>query len=198
MVLARALSLLGLLLLAACGARGPAPDLDREETEETTPEPDPGPEPGPPPEPDPEPEPEPPDATHLFLSGVPCPAESDAAAAAEQLSAVQTGQALALVEVYLVDECSGAGGQHVLMRELDGGRAYFLGDHACYFFGPELTGTWHYGVVRYTPTKALFSTPVGWCVNFGDGAEPILSDAVVEAVALFDTQDDAAAFLDAL
>jgi hypothetical protein len=135
-----------------------------------------------------------PTPTSLFVAerGA-CAAE---APVAETLAAfdLEPGDGAYAAELFFVDECSGAGGQYILARALDGSREDWLGAHACYFFPPEWVAAGGFGVVRYAQTAALFETPVGWCVSWPGGPEPIVTDGVTRAVAIFASAGEAQQF----
>jgi hypothetical protein len=159
---------LGLVVFAACGGRV------EEEGEESA------------------------EAIALFTRGERACAEAadPRGAAAALRPQTSSGEGVAVVELALVSECTGAGGDYVLARALDEARREFwLGAHACQtwsFSEPPLPNG-SFGVVRFTETAALFSTPEGACVAFpgGRGGEPLRSSAIVEAVAAFSSRDAA-------
>jgi len=105
------------------------------------------------------------------------------------------GAELHVVDLAFIDECTGAGGHHILARTVDGSDEMWLGAHACSFFAPELVGgAIRPGVARTRQTAALFETPEGACVSFPGEDGTLTSDLVVEAIAVFATRDDAIAF----
>lgn len=125
-----------------------------------------------------------------------CPLEAPPSEAGATMTVNDSGlEELLLVELAFIDECTGAGGQHILARTPDGTRAMWLGAHACYFFAPELQdGALHPGVARTRQTAALFETTEGACISFPGEEGSLTSDLVVEAIAVFARMDDASAF----
>lgn len=110
-----------------------------------------------------------------------CAAPSDVSA-----MGLRESDKLAVVSVTFADECTGAGGQHILGHEVDGFRDMWLGAHACRTWTTPPTAP--FAVMRYSQTAALFRIPDGACI------EPLTSDVQVKAVALFATRADAEAF----
>jgi hypothetical protein len=107
------------------------------------------------------------------------------------------GEALHVVELAYVDECTGAGGQHILARAVDGSRGMWLGAHACYFFDPDLVGERGAGLARASQTAGLASTSADACVTFPGETSGVTSDVRVTAIAVFPTVGDAQAYADA-
>jgi hypothetical protein len=134
----------------------------------------------------------------VFYADGACVAEVATSGTQPLFEDLQSGERRLVVETFLVRECSGAGGDYVLARELTGSRSYWLGDHTCYFLGNgELPTTTSYGVIRVTQTAALSSVPTGWCIGF-PGEDGLSSDSNVTAVALFASLEEAQAYLDSL
>lgn len=107
------------------------------------------------------------------------------------------GDELYVVDLVYVDECTGAGGQHILGRAVDGSRDMWLGAHACYFFAPDLVGQRGAGLARVTQTAGLDTTSADACVTFPSETSGVTSDVRVTAIAVFETVDDARTFADA-
>ena len=104
------------------------------------------------------------------------------------------GDRVAVVEVFLVEECTDAGGHYLLARELSGEREYWLGGHACYFLdAADFDGAIRHGVVRVTQTAALFQLPEEVCVGF-PGQAGVTTDSNVNAAALFASLEEAEQF----
>ena len=178
--------LLMLLTLTACGGNVVFVEEDPQEEEETQAEP-------PVDVPVEVPTPE-----RVFYADGACVAEVATSGTQALFEDLQSGEQRLVVETFLVRECSGAGGDYVLARELTNSRSYWLGDHTCYFLGNgELPTTTSYGVIRVTQTAALFSVPTGWCIGF-PGEDGLSSDSNVSTVALFASLEDAQAYLASL
>ncbi len=167
-------SLLVLLFLAACGRtdlRGPpAPDASV-----VTP---------PPPPPPP---PEVKDPLTVFEAGR-CPSVSTR-------DALKPGvdERVFAVEFLAQEECSGAGGDWLIGRELDGTREVALGEHACWFLPDAYRGArqTRYGVVRVDLLPVTTQVPDGWCLEtVSDGLSP-KTDVNVLALGVYETEDDA-------
>ncbi len=122
-----------------------------------------------------------------------CPSSQQIGDAREQLTIAQSGEGVAVVEVFFQEECTGAGGQYILAREIDGFRAFWIGAHACWTLDRLPTGR-HFGVLRYSQTAALFRIDEHLCIGFPDLPPGATSDVHVRAVALFATLADARAF----
>lgn len=91
----------------------------------------------------------------------------------------QKSDGLALVKMTAQGECSGAGGEWLIGRELGTTRDFFVGSHACYFQPRELMPqpAEYFAVVRYMQTAALFKAPMGWCITDANGKEPVTTDS---------------------
>ena len=102
---------------------------------------------------------------------------------------------LALVEMNAQGECSGAGGEWLIGRQLGATRDYFAGSHACYFhpMGLSPAPMRYFGVVRYMQTAALFHGPMGWCITDMTGKEPVTTDSKNIAWGVFATEAGARA-----
>ena len=158
-----------LALLASCGGRTDAPAIDRS------------------------PAAAPPSALYVADEG--CAKEVAAETAATTLTPVESGEAVAVVEIAYADECTGLGGQYILAREVDGSRSFWLGNHGCNFLAVGLVGSaTAFGVLRYRVTAALFTIPVGVCVGFPGEPDGLSSDSRVEALAVFPTLEAAERF----
>jgi hypothetical protein len=113
------------------------------------------------------------------------------------LRPIEAGDDVAVVELLFADECTGAGGNHILLRTLDGSREFWLGSHACYFFDFALVdGVFRFGVVRYAQTASLFHTSPGTCIGWPGEPEGLTSDSRTRAVGVFASLEDAQAFAD--
>lgn len=126
-----------------------------------------------------------------------CPSLQPLGDAPKQLAIAQAGEGVAVVEVFFQEECTGAGGQYILAREVDGDRAFWIGAHACWTLDRLPPGR-HFGVLRYSQTAALFRIDDHLCVGFPERPPGATSDAHVRAVALFSTLSDARAYAAAL
>src|SRR5262245_18520331 len=91
---------------------------------------------------DPAPAPVQPKAVALFLGdGAGCVAEPPVDTAADVIAPADSSDAIAVVDISFAEECTGAGGQYVLAREIDGFRYFWLGGHGCYFLDQAPSGT---------------------------------------------------------
>ena len=100
-----------------------------------------------------------------------------------------------VVDLAFAQECTGAGGQYLLAREIDGFRAFWVGAHACQFAegGTNAFGI-VYGVVRYRLTAGLQEIPPEVCVGFPDEPPGLQTDATTLAIAVFEQLSEAQAF----
>lgn len=118
--------------------------------------------------------------------------------ATAELTPQDSGQGVDVVELFHQDECTGAGGQHIIARSLeDGFSEYWLGGHACYFFstpGGPLPASPAFGVIRYNSTAALFQLPPELCLGFPGEPYGLETSLITEAVGVFATLDGAQAF----
>ncbi len=107
---------------------------------------------------------------------------------------------LALVKMSAQGECSGAGGEWLIGRELGTSRDFFVGSHACYFHPAQLEAApaEYFAVVRFMQTAALFKTPMGWCITDADGDEPVTTDSKNVAWGVFATEAGARAAFERL
>lgn len=132
---------------------------------------------------------------HVFKDA-PCPTtgvESD-------LNVTGSGERLVLVTTQPQIECSNAGGDYLVGRELDSGRDVFVGTHACWFLPRALAdgrGTF-FGVARVSQTAGLFHAPKEWCITQLDGQTEVTSDSTVKAWALYPNEKAARAAVAAL
>lgn len=138
-------------------------------------------------------------AAPLFVatSGVQCPT----AGVELDLKVTTSSERLALVQTKALDECSGAGGEYLIGREVGVSRDLFLGQHACYFLNAQLRtfdGTVYWGVARLSQNAGLTQTPTSWCITTLAGTEPVISDSTVKAWAVYPTEADARAALNVL
>ncbi|MEZ4293897.1 MAG: hypothetical protein R3B70_02890 [Polyangiaceae bacterium] len=124
-----------------------------------------------------------------------CPEEHPATEALTTLSTAGTTDETVVVEVAFAAECTGAGGDYVLAREVGSTGEMWIGEHACWVFDswPPPEGI-YFGVARYSQTAALFSIPEGVCVTFPGELEPPTSDVIARAIAVFSSLDEAFAF----
>lgn len=137
----------------------------------------------------------PPPPTALYVRDGDCGFEAPVRDAMVQLTRVpDSGDVVVVAELAFADECTGAGGQHLLARAIDGSGMMWIGSHACYFFDWELVGSGVYaGVVRARPSQPQqISEQV--CIEFPGVPGPPSTDVDAMAIAVFDSLDDAAAF----
>jgi hypothetical protein len=113
-------------------------------------------------------------------------------AAEDELRVKESGEANVVVELAFLNECTGAGGQYILARAVDGSRFFWIGAHACTTWETPPTGK--FGVVRYSQTAALFHLPEGACLTMPGAPDLIVSDASTRAIAVFATQAEAERF----
>lgn len=97
-----------------------------------------------------------------------------------------------VVAYAFVDECTGLGGQHLIARDLDGSRRFFLGGHGCRSLPPPTLSETGFGVLRASQTAALFTA--GRCVRFPGDANDVQSDSHSRVLAAFETEADARAY----
>lgn len=119
----------------------------------------------------------------------------------QDLAVRESGERLVLMRTKPQEECSGAGGEYLVGREVNEPRDAFLGAHACYFLDAALRqaqGQVFWGVTRLAQTAAMFSTPVGWCVTSFAGVEPVSTDSKAKAWAVYRSEAAARAALEAL
>ncbi|MEO7330123.1 MAG: hypothetical protein ABI193_16230 [Minicystis sp.] len=117
---------------------------------------------------------------------------------APEVMAPDSDQGIAVVDIAFATECTNAGGDYVLAREIDGFSSFWLGQHACEFtdavFGPGIL----YGVVLYRQTAALFQLSAEVCVGFPGEPPGLQTSLITDAIALFETLPEARAFASAL
>lgn len=80
-------------------------------------------------------------------------------------------ESLAIVRFRFLEECSGAGGEWLVGRDVEGSRTLLAGDHTCYFV-PEpyrQSQEHHFAVVRFSITAGLRHAPQGWCITDEEG-----------------------------
>ncbi|HSN87438.1 MAG TPA: hypothetical protein VL025_11805 [Thermoanaerobaculia bacterium] len=179
-------------LAAACGARSTV-----QEAEPADPPTDPSTDPPTQPTtaPPTKPPPPPPLPALLYVGdGAGCAIELPPDEAADIFAWADPGGSTAVVEAFFADECTGAGGQYVLAREVDSFRRFWLGAHACYFFGFPPPDGLPFGVVRYTQTAGIFEISPDVCVGFPDEPPGVQTDTTTAAIALFESLDEANAF----
>ena len=111
--------------------------------------------------------------------------------AREATEAQDPSDTLAVVELFLLDECTGLGGHWVLARELDAHRRFFLGAHGCRLW--DTAPAARFGVVRYRQTAGIRSTPEGACIAFA-GERVVQTDQSTSGVVGFVTRADAESF----
>lgn len=105
------------------------------------------------------------------------------------------------VEFLPQEECSSAGGDWFIGRELDGPREVAFGGHTCWFMPDEWREdrqTRRFGVVRVNLRPVTRRVPEGWCLTTLAGTTPVKSDVNVEAFGLYDSAADARLAADAL
>lgn len=106
-----------------------------------------------------------------------------------------SGEEVAVVDLAFAQECTNAGGQYLLAREIDGFRSFWVGAHACQFAegGTNSFGI-VYGVVRYRITAGIQEIPPDVCVGFPDEPPGVQTDATTVAIAVFEQLSEAQAF----
>ncbi len=160
-------------LLASCGGRTDAPAIDKSPAAALP--------------------------SALYVANEGCAKEVAAETATTALTPVESGEEVAVVEIAYAEECTGLGGQYILAREVDGSRSFWLGSHGCYFLAPGLVGgATTFGVLRYRPTAALFTIPVGVCVSYPGEPDGFSSDSRVQALAVFPTVEAATRFAEGI
>ncbi|MGV3621273.1 MAG: hypothetical protein ACO1OB_10670 [Archangium sp.] len=104
------------------------------------------------------------------------------------------------VEFIAQEECSGAGGDWFIGRELGGVREVAFGDHACWFmpenFRPARVR--RFGVVRVNLKPVTMVVPDGWCLETLSGSESVKTDVNVLAFGVYESEADARAAAQAL
>ena len=130
----------------------------------------------------------------LYTSSRGCPALQPLTNTASEMASKQFGEAIAVVELFYRDECTGAGGQHILAREITGFRRFWIGAHACRALATPLPEGPRFGVVRYNQTAALFHLSPDVCIGFPDEPPGATSDVTTRAIAVFATLSDARTF----
>jgi hypothetical protein len=137
----------------------------------------------------------PPPPSALYVRDGECGLELPVRDATTELTRVpDSGDVVLVAELAFTDECTGAGGQHLLARAIDGSGMMWIGSHACYFFAWDLVGTGvRAGVVRARPGQPQqISDQV--CIEFPGEPGPPSTAVDAMAIAVFDTLDEAAAF----
>jgi hypothetical protein len=123
-----------------------------------------------------------------------CPSSLPIADAARTMESKQFGEAVAVVELFYQEECTGAGGQYILAREVDGFRSFWIGAHACWSLVMPLPEGPRFGVVRYNQTAALFRISEDVCIGFPDAPPGASTDVTTRAIAVFKSLADARAY----
>lgn len=104
------------------------------------------------------------------------------------------------VEFIAQEECSGAGGDWFIGRELGGVREVAFGGHTCMFmpdsFRPARVK--RFGVVRVNLQPVTMRVPEGWCLETLSGSELVKTDVNVEAFGVYANEVDARAAAQAL
>ncbi|MDC3957636.1 hypothetical protein KEG38_27505 [Polyangium jinanense] len=141
-----------------------------------------------------------PKAIQLFVpDGEGCATRPPLDTAAAVLAPGDTGDEIAVTDIYFTEECTGAGGQYVLAREIDGFRYFWLGGHACYFVEGLASETGLvFGVVRYRMTAGISEIPAHVCVAWPGEPDGLQTYAKTSAIALFEQLEEAKAFAGAL
>jgi hypothetical protein len=139
--------------------------------------------------------PPPPQPTALYVRDLECGREAPVDEAVLELTRVpDSADTIVVAELAFVDECTGAGGQHLLARAVDGAAMMWIGSHACHFFDGDLAGSAiHAGVVRARP-DAFEQIPPSVCIEFPGVPGPPSTDVDAMAIAVFASMDDAEAF----
>lgn len=111
-----------------------------------------------------------------------------------------TDERVFAVEFIAQEECSGAGGDWFIGRELGGVREVAFGGHTCIFmpdaYRPERTR--RFGVVRVNLRPVTQRIPEGWCLETLGGTEMVRSDVNVEAFGVYENEAAARAAAQAL
>ena len=145
------------------------------------------------------------EAPLFVFRGSPCPTlgvESD-------LKVSASGDRLVLVQTQPQGECSGAGGEYLIGRDVNASLDFFVGTHACYFHPPALRDTESFtcvgggvctrqrvfwGVARVSQTAGLLHTPEGWCITSLTGSTAgVTTDSIAQAWALYPSEASARA-----
>jgi hypothetical protein len=138
-----------------------------------------------------------PEPVAVYVAEPGCGEERAIETAEEALSTEESGT-IAVVELSFAEECTGAGGQYILARDVDGSREFWIGGHACYFLssGPGQPPAWApaFGVLRYEQTAGLFQISPDVCVGFPGQPPGATTDAQTRAIAVFATLEEARAF----
>ena len=99
------------------------------------------------------------------------------------------------VEFTAQEECSGAGGDWFIGKELGGVREVAFGGHTCRFIPDSWRGTQtrRFGVVRFNLRPVSMRVPEGWCLVTLAGSQSVKTDVNVEAFGVYATEADARA-----
>lgn len=129
-----------------------------------------------------------------------CPSFADPSSALDLFAdALATGEPkiVGIAEARVVEECSGAGGTHVFSTRTTDGKRFWLGEHACSLAPQEheLNGGVIVGLGGQT--AALFQGTEGWCMNYPGEDEVFATDITTQAMAWFESNDEAQRFIDA-
>ena len=94
------------------------------------------------------------------------------------------------VEFLAQEECSGAGGDWLIGRELGGVREVAMGDHACWFMPDDYRAARvkRYGVVRSNLLAVTTQVPDGWCLTTVDGRPLPKTDVNVLAFGVYESE----------
>ena len=102
--------------------------------------------------------------------------------------APSSGEALGVGSFFILEECSGLGGQHVVGKDLYSGRTYWFGGHGCTEIANSRAFTAKFAVFRYAQTAAIFQPEnPQWCIEFPDKSK-VSTDAKLLGIATFETQ----------
>lgn len=146
-------------------------------------------------------EPTPPTDPAFLLTGGPgiaCPSAAPPEEAFASFSAAKAEDSYSwvyLASSTFIEECSGAGGQHVLAVEPAGSRRAWLGGHTCAFADPSTTFPW--AVALTNQTAGLFTAPEEWCVTL-PGELRFQTSEHTAAMAFFGDEASAQEFVAAL
>lgn len=102
---------------------------------------------------------------------------------------------LTVVAIKYADECTGAGGQYILARDVYAPfEKHFLGEHACYAWETPPNLAW--GVLQYHPTSSQRTVSKDVCVAFDEqnAATGLVTASVVRGVGLFASRAEAEAY----
>lgn len=143
-----------------------------------------------------------PEASYLLVrTSEGCPELADpetAAAVFASLLEEEESDALGVAKVRVIEECSGAGGTHVMSSTSAEGYRFWLGSHACYIDEPSPDFREGIIVGIGSQTAAWFQGDEGWCMQYPGEEEVFATSISTDAMAWFGTDEEAGAFLEAV